>query len=193
MSQRFNVLIPAAGLATRMGSSKLWLKTTEGKTFVEHIVFEYAKLNPEVIVLVVNTQGFSELKQHTPIIQKCKMVVNSTPELGRMQSIQMGLGVLPENLPLFIHNIDNPFVPLDLLQEMIEELSERMIIIPTYEGKGGHPILLSKEVVFMLKEVTQETDFKGFIRKFSSHFIPTKHKSILLNINTPSDYQQYLG
>ena len=193
------VIILAAGLSKRMDSPKPLLKFDNEKRFIDKIVYEYKEFGCKEIIIVINeiirneinlTDFIKEDESH--LKDKIKIVINKNPEFGRFSSIKAGLKILnPKIINCFLQNIDNPFVNKDILSEIYESRFVGDCIIPTYENKGGHPILISKNIINNL--IALEIDdlpLDNYLKSFKSKRIEIKDENILLNINTPEQYEK---
>ena len=137
------VIILAAGLSVRMGKHKCDLNFSEEETFLDHIIHVYKRFGVSKMVLVVNESFNLGDFQYD---ESLKIVINKNLKLGRFFPIQFGLQEL-KNSPVFIQNIDNPFVNAGLLMSLQNELDEAEFAVPVYEGRGGHPVLLSPRII----------------------------------------------
>jgi len=189
----FSVIILAAGNSERIGFPKLSLKYDENTTFIEHIVKEYIQFGCEEIVLVVNEIGNKYLVDHDIRFEhNVKVVINKHPDWHRFYSLKIGVKSLSEAKSCFIHNVDNPFVNYNVLNELYNNLSNTVYISPVFEGKGGHPILLSKNIISDLKFVEEDQmHFKEFLNKYSKQEVKVNDKMILVNINTIEEYEKF--
>lgn len=191
-----SALILAGGKSNRMGFPKALLKANKNKTFLEKIVSTYLENNIKVIVVLYEKAlKFKILKTIVDKLRKkgIEFIINKEPELGRFYSILLGISKIKVCNNMFIHNIDNPFVNSDLLSLMLNKLEKKSYVVPTYNGKGGHPVLLDKEIVAELKKtVLYDINFKDFLVKFKKISISYNNKDILLNINSLDDYNKYI-
>lgn len=190
-----SAIILAAGLSKRMGRSKAFLKTPGGITFLEHIVDGFCSARIDDIVVVVNAGVMdSILKSYSQLLQCCSFVINSNPELGRFSSIKIGLRNLYHFNSVFLHNIDTPFVSPMLLSTLQNQLVEVDCCIPVFEGKGGHPVLLSGKVIqSILAESFSDCNFRDYLQQFTINRVSTHESQICLNINTEQRYSDYLN
>ena len=184
------VIILVAGLSERMGRHKSDLNFSEEETFLDHIIHVYKRFGVSKMVLVVNESFNSGAFQSD---ESLKIVVNRKPEFGRFFSIQLGLREL-NNSPVFIQNIDNPFVNAGLLMSLQNGLDEAEFAVPVYEGWGGHPVLLSSRIIESLKNDFQNNDrFDDVLKSFNRKDIIVNDPYTGININTPEDYQKYFS
>lgn len=193
MHKDFSVLVLASGLSERMGFPKFLLKVSESEFFIGNIINGYNKLNCNQLILVLNSfdiQKFLSLNLELP--KNLKLVVNENPELGRFYSIQTGLKNLDFCKKVFIHNIDNPFVVKNICIDLLDSMVDCDFIFPSFQGKGGHPILINDYIVeHILKIETFDINFKLFLNKYKKKTLNVNDPKILTNINTPDDYDAY--
>ena len=111
-----------------------------------------------------------------------------SPENGRFGSIQCGCQALENDLPFFIHNIDNPTINAELPRQLLDALKNYDFVKPVFHGKGGHPVLLQS---YMKKEILGIEDtqlrFNVFLDNYRENTLETEFSSVLENINTPEN------
>ncbi|MCX6246033.1 MAG: NTP transferase domain-containing protein [Bacteroidetes bacterium] len=182
-----SVIIPAAGESGRMGSDKPLLAYSPGLNFTDHLINAYLEFGADPIMLVVNRQfDASRL-----IARSAVCVVNEHVDRGRSWSIRLGIGMIPAGNACFIHNVDNPYAERTLLEALMHAVSPGGYVVPVYDGKGGHPVLLGSRVVEYLRNASVPADFRKSLEMFQRNEIPFPDERILLNINTPSDYENF--
>ncbi|MCF8379564.1 MAG: NTP transferase domain-containing protein [Bacteroidales bacterium] len=184
------VLILAAGLSKRMARPKHQLPFSLDETFLEHIIKVYLKFWVSQLILVVNSpddfHGYTDE-------ENIKIVVNDHPEYGRFHSIQLGLKEI-QKVPVFIQNVDNPFVTPGLLMALEVGIEDDDYAVPVYNGKGGHPILLSQKIIRKVAGVFKKEDkLSGVLMNFVRKDVPMQDPYILVNINTEEDYLNYFS
>ena len=119
------IIILAAGKSGRMGRPKFLLEHVSGETFLHRLITVYQRAGINEMVVVVNSIDFeNQLEYFSTLPERVKIIQNPTPEKGRLLSIQLGAGALSGNIPCFIHNIDNPFVEITLLEQLRRSLEE---------------------------------------------------------------------
>ncbi len=191
----FSVVILAAGKSERIGFPKLSLKFDECFTFLECIVNEYIKSKCAEIAIVVNEKGKSYLVNNKITFPACvKVVMNEHPEWHRFYSLKLGVKSLIENLPVFIHNVDNPFVNQEILNELLLNEEKADYIIPEYKGRGGHPVLISDNIVNDIDTIKEnKLHLKEFLNQYTKLKIPVKDDKVLVNINTLDEYKRHFN
>ena len=187
------VIILAAGKSGRMGKPKFLLEHVSGETFLHRLITVYQRAGIHEMVVVVNSIDFENHSDYfSTLPERVKIIQNPTPEQGRLLSIQLGTGGLSGNTPCFIHNIDNPFVENNLLEQLHHSLGEAGYVKPVFAGKGGHPILISDSIVAVLRNETNEfQDFKQLLDSFYGKRLEVEFEEVVLNVNTREDYHSF--
>ena len=188
-----SVIILAAGRSNRMGKAKFALEFSVNKTFLEEIIHQYHSFGCKQIIIVLNEKGQDYIKNHRfAFPDNTLLITNKYLERGRFYSIKLGVhSINSENTPVFIHNIDNPFVNHKVLQKLLS-INNSGYASPTYQDKGGHPILISKHIAQqILLDKENNIVLSEFLKKFKRKRIEVDDKNILVNINTPEDYQKW--
>jgi molybdenum cofactor cytidylyltransferase len=144
------------------------------------------------IVVVVNPEGneiVRVLKEYTVDI-----AVNDLPECDMAESVRMGLSAIDgASTGIFICLCDYPLVTSATLSAMGREhdASPDLIIIPTFQGRRGHPTLFPRSI---LEEIKKHSTLRDVI---SSHkekvlFFHVADEGVVLDMDTPEEYQKIL-
>jgi molybdenum cofactor cytidylyltransferase len=183
-----SAIILAAGNSGRMGSDKAQLQSGNGFSFARHLVHSFAGFGVQPIVVVVNKRiDLSELNP-TQIVT----TLNEHLEKGRSWSILLGMNKVPGDCPCFLQNIDNPYIENNLMNLLLDAVKPDNYVVPVYQGRGGHPVLLGGQIVNCLKNLSELPDFREVLKQYKRIEIPYYNERILLNINTPQDYKRFL-
>lgn len=186
-----SVVILAAGFSSRMKQAKFSLMYDEQRTFLEKMVSEYIDFACKEIIVVINAEGI-ELKNKLNLSfpEHVKFVLNKYPERERFYSLQTGLKALQTCSNAFIQNSDNPFVNQDVLNALYTQKDEADFIVPTYEGKGGHPILMNTNIIKKISsEIKVDYNLKEYLKGFTKKTIPVIDDKIIININDVDTYE----
>ena len=190
-------LLLAAGESSRMGSLKALLPW-HGTTLLDHQITVLRKAGIYKVVVVLGHRAES-LKSVIQDREGVTWTVNPDYAQGKTTSIKAGLSALaPDELAaILILNVDQPRSPetiVDLLRRHFE--SKALITIPTYQGKGGHPILIDSALLDDLRSITEEAlGIKAVVRSHQERTQRTEMATaeVLWDLNTPEEYQQALG
>ena len=136
-----------------------------------------------------------------PVLSKWKgvsWVLNHDYTQGKTTSIKAGLNALePGNLDvILVLNVDQPRSS-ETIRSLLQQHRERggLITIPTYGGKGGHPIVLDPVLMEELLSVSEETlGIKAVVRNHmdATHRVEMEAAEVLWDLNTPREYQEAL-
>lgn len=189
----FSVIVLAAGKSERVGFPKLLLKYDEYNTFLEHITKEYKEIGAKEIIVVVNAVSKESIIKHKINFPEIvKLAMNEHPEWHRFYSLKLGALQLKKSQPVFVHNVDNPFVNNDVLTELISNTDKADYLSPQYDRKGGHPFLISEKIIQDLRDFElNQMHLKEFLNQYSGLKVPVNDKNILVNINTLGEYRTY--
>jgi molybdenum cofactor cytidylyltransferase len=182
-----SVILLAAGNSGRMGRPKPLLTWPDGITFAERLVLDFRAAGFVPVILVVNRDVFGLL----PDLRDTLRVINEHPDLGRFQSLLLGIKEVPPGSPVFIHNIDNPFLEAGLLKRMELEMNTEGFVVPVFQGCRGHPVLMGGGMVDKIRGMDPDSDFREVIKKFEGREVEGDHPGIHWNINTPEDYDRF--
>lgn len=187
------VIILAAGLSSRMGVPKPFLKWDKHISLLEKIVATYSSFEAGQINIVLNPEGYKYVQHNIPqVAEYAEIIINEHPERGRFSSLKLGLQNIYDNTACYIQNTDNPFVTEELLGLMDNLTEPDTYIVPVYKGKGGHPILIGSEIIKHLLSLDDaDHDLKVLLNSFKKREVETEDKNILVNINSQEDYHNY--
>lgn len=186
---KIGCMILAAGLSSRMGTSKALLKYDAEHRFIDRIISVYRKIGIENITVVTN----DNLKNELNLSGNINLVINNHQKFERFYSVKSACDTLQMELEYcFIQNCDNPFVRTDLLEQLISEKDNSDSIIPAYQNQGGHPILINRKIVDYIKSIDGKNEnLREVLSKFRSRKINTFDETVIININTSEDYKYY--
>lgn len=187
----FPLVILAAGNSSRMGTSKAllpWMKST----LIKELVDKYLEFNQEVIVVSgSNHKALLNLQLETSHI-----VENTNYEQGMGKSIAVGVYYVQSHFPkakgVFILTVDQPFIPLSHLQNMLAVFKSNTIVVSSSEqGYRGIPSLFSAAYFEELAALDNDQGAKPvcFKHKTQLQTVQTAHEE-LDDMDTPEMYQK---
>jgi CTP:molybdopterin cytidylyltransferase MocA len=138
---RVAALILAAGRGTRLGGvAKACLRLCDGRTFVEAIAAA-ARAAGCTRVVVVAAEPHLAATRSAAATAGCDVVVNPAPERGMGSSLAAGLEALdPADFDAALDwPVDHPRVGAATCAAILAAVSRDGIVVPTFEGRGGHP------------------------------------------------------
>jgi molybdenum cofactor cytidylyltransferase len=178
-----------------MGKPKALLKIGP-LVFLETIfnLLEEAKYDPQIIVL---GKDFKEIFQSVQKKRKILFLRNQFPEKGQLYSLQCGLKHVPGDVPgCLVVLVDHPLVALTTYLSVYEAAQKfpYKIIIPVYEGERGHPVYFGKKYFNDLLTAPLAEGARSVVQKYEKSILelPVDDAGILVDIDTPEEYNQYL-
>ncbi len=197
-SPSFVGVILAAGESSRMGQDKALLPW-RGRTFLENAILSFS--NETDLVIVVTGKNTESLK---PTIYACGgafLAVNSQPENGQLSSLQVGLGAVLDHGrdAALVTLVDRP-VPAQQTVALIRSHllavldQDKWAVIPDYQGKHGHPIAVSREMMEAFLRAPLSSTARDVEHANQAHieYLPVNDPNIVMNINTPQEYEAAL-
>jgi molybdenum cofactor cytidylyltransferase len=195
MSQSVALLL-AAGESRRMGQLKALLPW-QGDTLLGHQISALRESGVDRVVVVLGHQA-DRLKPTLDGRDGVEWVLNPDYLRGKTTSIKAGLSSVKEGQldALLILNVDQPRSS-STIRHLLEEHtgSDSLITIPTFGGKGGHPIILSPTLLRDLMAITEETQgIRAVVNRHQerTHRLEVETAEVLWDLNTPEQYQAAL-
>ena len=186
-------LILAAGSSIRMGTPKAFLPFDENTTFLEKIISTYLQWGCNEIVIVINKTLAEKVRFMGEQAEIITFVVNDHLEFERFYSVKMGLQKMTKSDFCFIQNVDNPFLTQNILNNLYRERSNEAYVVPTFEDKGGHPILLNrKNILFLCSFPDNTANLRQILGKMPCKKVKEQDSHILVNINESEEYERLM-
>lgn len=188
-------VVLAAGESTRMGRDKALLAwPPEGPgTLLAAAIDALAQHCDMVIVVVGNNER--ELRQ---IAYGCGAFLtrNPTPKLGQFSSLQIGLHeVLNRGRDnAMVTLVDRPPPKASTLDSLVNSFAKRnhdiWAIVPEYQGKHGHPILIGREMIeaFLREPASANAREIEHGNQQRIAYVQVADPRIIANVDTPEDY-----
>lgn len=194
-------IILAAGESTRMGRDKALLpwppnlppNTPSGGTLLSAAI----KALSDFCDLVIVVAGKNETALR-PVIYGCGafLALNPDPDLGQFSSLQVGLHeVLNQGRDAaMVTLVDRPPPQSTSLQALTSAFANRnhdvWSVVPEYQGKHGHPILIGREMIeaFLKAPATSVARDIEHANQQRILYVPVSDSQVTANIDTPEQY-----
>jgi len=116
---------------------------------------------------------------------------------GRTASIHAGFEGIPEDRDVLLWPVDHPFVSpstLDTLERVRDTDALAVWFIPTYQGRGGHPILLRSTVRRDVLDLRNDAPLRSLLPEFGVQVrrIPVDDPGVVANVDTPEEFRAAL-
>ena len=187
-------VILSAGESSRMGRSKALLPI-DGETFIEKIVGALARSRVGKIIVVLGHDA-DELRRQIEFLP-VTILINQDYRLGQISSLQVAVRYLDkdENCDgMLVHLVDHPYIDGALVDLMIERFhaSKKLIVVPRYHGKRGHPVIFSRALFAELLNAPLDQGAKAVVNAHRDETleIETDDAGIAVDIDTPELYRQ---
>ena len=189
-------ILLAAGESSRMGQLKALLPW-RNTTLLEHQLRSLLDGGVQWVVVVVGHDA-DRLKPIIEAVEGASWTLNNDYLQGKTTSLKAGVAALAGQpiSDVLLLNVDQPR-NADTVRRLLErhQASSFRITIPTYGGKGGHPILIAAELFPELEEIEEESQgLKAVVRRHAeaTERYELDDPSVLLDLNTPEQYQKAL-
>tara|TARA_B110000014_G_C20042057_1_gene541686 strand:- start:502 stop:1104 length:603 start_codon:yes stop_codon:yes gene_type:complete len=195
-----SAILLAAGLSSRMNGENKLIKEINDKPLIVHSIKNLlgSAVNEIIIVLGYEKDVVENLIEQN---KKIKIVFNKDYKKGVSASIKTGLANISSKSEFFFICLgDMPNVNQNIYNKMIKTIYNynkklkpnfrKEIVIPTFEGKDGNPILFSKYMKSKLKNIEGDKGAKELINLYKNKSInvPIKNSGIILDFDIIEDF-----
>jgi len=200
-------ILLAAGESRRMGRLKALLSWA-GTTLIRHQVAALREGGADRVVVVLGHQA-PALEQELRGLAGVETVLNPDYRQGKTTSIKTGLGKIGSSEvgtgqnglsvvdaahteAILLLNVDQPR-SADTIRYLLRQhcASDALITIPTYQDKGGHPIIFSSLLLGELRQIDEATEgIRAVVRRHqeATQRVPVENPEVLWDLNTPEQY-----
>ena len=90
--------------------------------------------------------------------------------------------------------VDHPVVDVPTLEALIMNLAPNRIVLPTFEGRRGHPVLFAPDVLEEILELPASQGANIVVRKDPGRIreVPVNAPGVLVDIDTPEQFEKLL-
>jgi molybdenum cofactor cytidylyltransferase len=190
-----HAIVLAAGESRRMGMPKPLLRFGS-TTFLGQIVSTLRQSRIGRITVVLGAEA--ERIRESIDLSGVDVVVNEGYAEGQLSSLIAGLKALPGQAEAaVVCLVDNPFITAILVDQIIHRFRQTLgpIVVPVVSGRRGHPALFSNRLFADLLAAPPQEGARHVLRAHPEliHEVDTSEQAILIHIESPDDYRQYLG
>lgn len=204
------VVILAAGESRRMGRPKALLpfpgfpnsrdeKSAQSmgatpKTFLCHLIEVTRHPRAGLLRVVVGAHA-SEIRASAKL-DNDELVVNENWQWGQLSSLQAAVRSLPPGSTdgMLVCLVDHPLISAELVARLTEAFARQKnkIVIPTFSGKRGHPVIFPAALYTDLLEAPEEIGARAVVRAHATDVleIPVEEEGVVLNLNDPESLQR---
>lgn len=188
-------IILAAGASTRMRKQKMLLPFYD-KTIIETVIENTADALDENIMVVLGSHKEEIIAQIGNLsVNYC---VNNNFMDGMLSSVICGFHALPENVSAALIFLgDQPKIPAWVINLVVKawQQNNKGIVIPTFEGKRGHPCLIETKYIHEIEKLDPEKGLRILSQKFNQDVLEVEcdNSEILKDIDTPEEYKMEIN
>lgn len=179
-----DVVILAAGFSSRAQGFKMEM-TIDGKAILNHVIDAFYPICNNIIIVggyQIERVGLLVEQYH----DKVQLVYNKDYVKGMFSSVKEGIAHV-KNSEFFLTPGDYPLITTEICMRLLEYRGE--IVKPKYGNRGGHPILLPSDYIDEILREDENSNLKLFMDKKKIREIQIEDESIVLDVDTPLDYQ----
>lgn len=187
--------ILAAGESRRMGSPKA-LVPFRGVNFVQHLLG--ATRHPRVgVTRIILGAGAQDIRAKLNV-DPALIVVNEDWEQGQLSSIHAAIRSLPPGTEgMILAPVDHPLVSANLVSQLIKKFDESSapIVLPTFHGRRGHPVIFRASLYDELLEASPDVGARQVVWAHEQEIVdvPTEEEGVVLNLNDPETLKKAMG
>ena len=189
-----NFILLAAGNGQRMGGNKA-LMAYKGQPWILSQLQQIAEVGFQSITVVTNADTEAALEKVVENFSpKILILTNPHPEQGPFSSLQLAMAATPEDAS-FVSPVDVPLkaATMKKLRQAWLQHGHLDALIPAYQDRKGHPVILS--ALFQRDLLKLTPDGPSSRLDFALKAMPENKKRIFavedpfvpLNLNTPED------
>ncbi len=158
-----SAILTAAGQSTRMNGENKLTKEVKGMPLIKHSIKNILDSSIDELIIILGHE--KEIIEKLIINnKKIKIVFNKNFKNGLSSSIKTGLKHLSKNTnAFFICLADMPLVNKNIYNELIESMKNNEIVVPTYKGQYGNPVLFSKSMKSSIMKIQGDIGAKNLI------------------------------
>lgn len=183
-------IILAAGESRRMGFPKMLLNF-KGKTMIETVIgnIKSSGLANIIVVLGANHHLLTEIV----VAESVKYCYNNYYQDGMLSSVKCGFRNLPSDMEAaIVFQGDQPLIKPSVISCLIDSFrtSGKGIIMPVFENKRGHPLLISCRYRNEVDKLDAHFGLRSLAYQFPDDVleVETEEPGILRDFDTYGDY-----
>lgn len=189
-----SAILLAAGESRRMGEFKQLL-SIGGKSFVEHCVDNLLASRVDELIIVT---GHRALDVRRAVGERPVRFAHNVDYLsGMASSIKCGFSALSEDSQAcVVALVDQPTIGEDVINLVIDRYrnTHEIIVIPTYRGRSGHPIILDRSLNSEILTMDPEQGLRQVVHAHQNQVarVEVYTEAVLEDCDLPEDYQRIL-
>lgn len=183
-------IVLAAGESRRMGAHKMLLPFGR-TTVIAHVVDRFLESAVGKVIVVVGHEA--EKTAQALSGRKVLIVENPGYAAGMLSSVRCGLGAVPARCRGIMVGLgDQPSISAALIDSLIDAFSKhnKGIVVPSFNGKRGHPLLFSKRYRAEILAGYDDVGLRGLLHDHEEDILEMEATTpcVLSDMDYPEDY-----
>jgi CTP:molybdopterin cytidylyltransferase MocA len=190
-TDRFAAIVLAAGMSRRMGRHKPLLQIGD-RSMIAHVVDGIVHAGISKVFIIT---GFEASSVRGALDQYPVEFIHNDDYLagGMLSSVQLGVRAARSNCDAYFISLgDQPFIRPESFREMQAAFtkSHAAILLPTFNGKHGHPILVASRMADEILSLASDQTLNDLTRENADQTleISVDDPAVVEDIDTPEDY-----
>jgi molybdenum cofactor cytidylyltransferase len=187
-----SAIVLAAGKSERMGRPKALLPTG-GTTFLEAVLASIRSSRSIEAAVVVLGHHRDEILSKVDLQD---WVYNEEYRQGMTTSFQAGIRKLsPDAGGAMLFLVDHPAPSAATIEALVGAFRSAHIVLPVFQGRRGHPVLFSREVLDEILELGPDRGANSVVRARPERIIQVgvDDPAVVADIDTPEDFERWIG
>ena len=183
-------ILLAAGQSKRMNGENKLTKKIKNIPLIKYSVKNILNSAIDELIIVLGYQK-EIIEKLIDKNEKIKFVFNKDFESGIASSIKVGLNNLSKNTEAFFICLgDMPMVKSDIYNQLIKSRNQKDILIPTYNGQQGNPVLFNKSMKEKILSIKGDSGAKKILELYKDKALNLEinNQSIVRGFNTRQDF-----
>ena len=183
-------ILLTAGQSKRMNGENKLSKKIQGIPLIKLSVKNILASSVDELIIVLGYQK-EIIQKLIDNSEKIKFVFNKNFESGMASSIKTGLDNLSDKTEAFFICLgDMPMVNNDIYNQLIKSKDNKEIIVPTYKGQQGNPVLFDKSMKETVMNITGDVGAKKILELNKDKILNLEinDQSIVKGFNTQDDF-----
>lgn len=183
-------IILTAGYSSRAKDFKMNLMIGD-KTVLEHTLSKFEGICDKIVIVtgykrLLIEKTIAEIKQKNRYSFETVITWNENYDKGMFSSIQTGCKMITSQR-FFLTPGDCPLVNKETVNQLANNKGDA--VIPSYQYKGGHPILLSKKIKLAILSKEPSYNLRDLLKEYAKIYINVEDENVLVDLDTRDDYK----
>jgi molybdenum cofactor cytidylyltransferase len=183
-------ILLAAGQSKRMIDENKLSKKFQNTPLINHSIKNILSSHIDELIIVVGYQK-EIIENLIKKNNKIKIIFNKNFETGMASSIKVGLSLLSKKTEAFFICLgDMPMINKKIYNQLISYKNKKDIIVPTYNGIQGNPVLFPKFMKPSIMSINGDVGAKKILEQNKEKILKVKIDDINITrgFNTKNDF-----